>query len=122
MRLYNLVFIILGMVSVGLGIIGVILPVLPTTPFLILASFCFSKGSDKFDSWLKNTGMYKKYAEDFVKTRSMSLSRKIKLMIISDLMLSFPFIGTESSYLRIFIIILVITKYYYFFFQITTKK
>lgn len=121
MRLYNLIFIILGMVSVGLGILGVILPVLPTTPFLILASFCFSKGSDKFDLWLKNTGIYKKYAEDFVKTRSMPLGRKIKLMIISDIMLSFPFITTDITYLRIFIIIIVIFKYYYFFFQIKTR-
>jgi len=47
-------YITLGGVFVFLGIIGIFLPLLPTTPFLILAGFFFSKGSDKFHNWLLN--------------------------------------------------------------------
>ncbi len=45
-------FIILGYFSLALGIIGVFLPVLPTAPFIILAGFCFSKGSPRLHKWL----------------------------------------------------------------------
>lgn len=122
MKLLNLVFITIGIICTGIGMIGILVPVLPTTPFLILASVCFVRGSDRFDSWLKNTKLYKNYAEDFVNDRSMTFARKAKLMVISDLMLLFPFIKLDSFYLRVFIIAVVIMKYWYFIFKIKTKK
>ena len=50
----KLVLITLGWISIGLGIVGIFLPLLPTTPFLILAAFFFSKGSDRLHHWLLN--------------------------------------------------------------------
>ena len=105
----------------SIGIVGVVVPVLPTTPFVILASVCFVKGSERFDRWFKATKIYKDYAEDFIRDRSMTLKRKIKLMIISDLMLAFPLIILDSIYIKIFILLVVIAKYYYFFGVIKTK-
>lgn len=122
MKLYKLLFVILGIMSMGVGIVGIVVPVLPTTPFLILASVCFVKGSDRFDLWFRNTKIYKEYAEDFINNRSMTLKRKITLMFISDFMLAFPLIIIDNIYLRLFIISVIIFKYYYFIFRIKTCK
>lgn len=122
MKLYKLLLVLLGIIFMGIGIVGIVIPVLPTTPFLILASICFVKGSNRFDIWFRNTKIYKNYAEDFINNRSMTLKRKIKLMFISDFMLAFPLIMVDSIYLRIFILLVIIFKYYYFIFRIKTCK
>lgn len=122
MKLYNLLFILLGIIFMGIGVIGIIIPVLPTTPFLILASVCFVKGSKKFDLWFRNTKIYKNYAEDFINDRSMTLKRKVGLMMLSDFMLAFPLIILESIYIKGFIVLVIVFKYYYFIFRIKTKK
>ena len=122
MKLLNIFFISIGILFMGIGMIGVIIPVLPTTPFLLLASVCFVKGSDKFDIWFKNTQLYKNYAEDFVRDRSMTFKRKAKIMALSDFMLAFPLIKLDNIFMRIFIISVVILKYWYFIYMIKTKK
>ena len=122
MRLINLALIFMGLLFTGIGMVGVLIPVLPTTPFLILASVCFMKSSDKFDRWLRKTKIYQNYAEDFVRDRSMTFKRKARLMFISDLMLLFPLIKLDSIYLKLFIVAIIILKYWFFIFKIQTKK
>ena len=122
MKLINILFILLGLIFTGIGMIGVLVPVLPTTPFLILASYCFVRGSDKFHNWLKATKVYKDYAEDSVRDRSMTFKRKAKLMFISDTMLAFPLIKLDNIYVKLFIIAVIVVKYWYFIFIIKTKK
>ena len=55
------IYLILGLLSLGLGVVGIYLPILPTTPLLLLAAFCFARSSEKLDTWFKGTNMYKKY-------------------------------------------------------------
>mgnify|MGYP001210658138 CR=1 FL=1 len=122
MKVINVLFIALGFIFFSIGLIGVVVPVLPTTPFLILASASFVKGSPKFDRWLKGTRIYKDYAEDFVKNRAMTFKRKAQLMALSDFMLLFPLIKIDNIYIRAFILAVIIAKYWYFIFKIKTIK
>ncbi len=122
MKLINILLIVVGLLFTGIGMVGVLIPVLPTTPFLILASICFMRSSDKFDKWLRETKIYKDYAEDYVRDGSMTFKRKAKLMFISDMMLLFPLIKLENIYLKLFIVAVIIVKYWFFIFKIKTKK
>ncbi|MCQ6277003.1 YbaN family protein [Bacillus sp. V3B] len=116
------VYILLGFLFIGLGIIGIILPILPTTPLFLLAAFFFVKGSDKFDRWFRGTKLYKKYLEDFVRERAMPLKQKWTILLTADAMIAIPFFLIDSVLVKILLILVVAYKYYYFMNKIKTIK
>ena len=118
----KIIYVILGFISMGLGIAGSFLPGLPTVPFLLLASFFFARGSERFHGWFTQTRIYKNYLEDFEKNRSMTLKAKIGLLSLSSTMIAFPIFLLKNNYLRLALILVVIFKYYYFIFRIKTLK
>ena len=112
-------YITLGFLALGIGLIGVILPILPTTPFLLVTSFCFARGSERFHTWFTNSNIYKKHLESFVKERAMTLKQKVVLLSFVNFMLAFPLILVDVLHMRI-TIILIIIKLYYFTFKVRT--
>ena len=118
----KLLWLMIGIVSMVLGAIGVVLPVLPTTPFLLLASFCFAKGSDRFHKWFIGTKLYKKHLESFVTSRSMTLKTKLCILLPVSAMLILAMLAMSNIYGRVFIVFLIIFKYIYFFTRIETVK
>lgn len=119
-KITKMLLVICGFICLGFGIVGVILPILPTTPFLLLASFCFVKGSERFDCWFKSTKLYQKHLENFVQNRQMTLKQKWIILLTADAMLCVPFFLVNSLHMRIFLVLLVIIKFYYFMFRIKT--
>ena len=101
-------YITLGFLALGIGLIGVILPILPTTPFLLVTSFCFARGSERFHTWFTNSNIYKKHLESFVKERAMTLKQKVVLLSFVNFMLAFPLILVDVLPMRITIIVLII--------------
>ena len=116
----KIVYIALGFLFLGLGSIGVVLPVLPTTPFFLLASFFFAKGSEKFNKWFTSTKLYKKHLQSFITHRAMERNTKIKIIVSASTMLILAAIVVDNLYFSTFIALLMLYKYYYFIFKIKT--
>lgn len=116
----RLIWLILGFLFMGIGAVGVVLPVLPTTPFLLLASFCLAKGSERFHRWFIGTKLYKRHLDSFVKNHAMTLKTKFSLLIPASCMLLLAFLAMQNIYGRIFILFLILFKYIYFFTRIRT--
>lgn len=116
----KIVFVALGFLFFGLGAIGAIIPVLPTTPFLLVAAACFARGSARFSNWFLNTGLYKKHLESFVRERSMTLRTKVSLCAFASTMLVIAFFMMSNIYGRIVVLCVIALKYYYFVFRIKT--
>lgn len=121
-KIKRYIYIIVGLLSFAIGAIGVILPILPTTPFLLLASFCFVRGSEKFDRWFKSTKMYKKHLESFVNEKAMTMKQKVIILLFVNIMLAIPIILIDNLHMRLFLLGLICIKLYYFIFKIKTIK
>lgn len=72
----KILLIIFGIISFVLGAIGIILPILPTTPFLLLSAFLFSKSSDRFHQYLIQTKLYQKYINEMVIERKTTRKKR----------------------------------------------
>lgn len=84
----KILYIIIGCISLGLGIIGVIVPILPTVPFVLLEAFCFAKSSERLDGWFKNTKLYR---ENNIKS-GMTKRAKLRIMCSVTLLMGIGFI------------------------------
>ena len=72
---------LVGCVAVALGILGIFLPLLPTTPFLLLASACFARGSTRLHHWLQTNRVFGKYLRDYENGKGIPLRGKIWVLI-----------------------------------------
>ncbi|MFC0322563.1 YbaN family protein [Gallibacterium melopsittaci] len=113
-------YIFLGFLSLGLGILGIFLPVLPTTPFLLCTLFFFGKSSHKLESWFKQTPIYHKYLKTFHEQRALTKKTKLYILFISTLMMAFPLYTIPNIFGKVAILLLLLIQYWLFFFWIKT--
>lgn len=118
----KVIYFTIGCISALLGAIGVLLPVLPTTPFLLLATICFAKSSKRFHMWFTHTKLYKNHLHSFVKDRSMTLRTKVSLLAFASTMLLIAMYFMDNIWLRLFLGFLILFKYYYFICRIKTIR
>ena len=105
----NILLTILGLISLGLGILGAFLPVLPTTPLLLLAAALFLRGNRNLYDWLMNHPKLGTYISNFVKHKAIPL--RVKIVSISTLWINLLYcaVCVASHWaLRLFFIVLAI--------------
>ncbi len=87
----KIIYIALGFIGLGLGAVGVALPLLPAFPFLLFAAFSFARGSDRIHNWYLGTNLYKNNIGPFVRGRGMTRAVKIKTIIVVTISMSIGF-------------------------------
>lgn len=91
MQLKKALWIILGCVSLALGAVGAVLPLLPSFPFLLLAAVSFAKSSEKLSRWFTSTKLYQDNLESYVNGQGMSKAAKRRIMLTVTLLMAIGF-------------------------------
>ena len=125
MSIKRITFVGLGCVSLALAVIGVVLPILPTVPFLALAAFCFAKSSDRLNNWLINTKFYQNNLADFKAGKGMTVKTKVRILATVTLVMAIGLIVMLMKGVIVGSIILSVVwlgHIYYFGFKVKTLE
>jgi len=102
-------FLTLGIITMVLGIIGIFLPVLPTTPFLLLSATCLLKSSEKMYSWLINHKVLGLYIKSYIEYKAITKTAKIVSVFTLWLFISISIIFfLDNFYLRLLLLFIAI--------------
>ena len=82
-------FVVAGTISLGLGLVGIVLPVLPTTPFLLLSAACYYEGSERLHRWMLNNRLFGDYLRNYKKGNGIQPRTKIFTLILLWSVISF---------------------------------
>ena len=105
---------VLGSIFFSLGVVGAILPILPTTPFVLLALGCYMRSSDRLHRWVKNQAIYKKTVGAMVGQKGMTVTAKLTILLPVLALLIVMFFATENIWVKGLAILLGGTKTFVF--------
>ena len=97
--------IVAGTLSTGLGIIGIFVPILPTTPFLLLAAACYMRSSERFYRWLISNRIFGAYVRNYIEGRGMPIRIKVLTILVLWLTIGLTAtFGVQNMVIRIVLI------------------
>ena len=91
MNVKKISYMAIGSISLALGALGAVLPLLPAVPFLLLAAICFARSSEKLHNWFLGTSLYRKNLDIYVAGRGMTRQTKIISMVTLTLIMAVSF-------------------------------
>lgn len=92
------ILVVTGCVSLGVGLVGIVVPLLPTTPFLLLAAACFLRSSDRLHQWLVDHRIFGSILGEFRDARGVSRQMKVRALVLAWISLGF---SSVMLYLRL---------------------
>ena len=125
MGIKKIIFIVVGCICLALGTVGVILPILPTTPFYLVTAYCFARSSQRLNDWFKSTKLYKKHLESFVEKKGMLASTKACILTTVTILMAvgFYFMSRKGIWIPCIILAVVwIAHMIYFLLFVKTIK
>ena len=108
-KLVRVLLIIAGTVCVGLGVAGIFLPLLPATPFLLLASACYVRASERLHARLVNSRLLGPYIRNFRERRGMPRRAKIYTIALLWASILFSVYTVENLYVRLLLLAIAAT-------------
>ena len=108
-RLLRGTLVVLGTCFVGLGILGIFLPLLPTTPFFLLAVACYARSSRRFYDWMLNNRVFGSYIRNYREGRGIPL--KVKVVTIAVLwgtIIYSAFFVVDELYWRVILLVIAV--------------
>ena len=105
----RIIFISLGFFFIVLGALGVFLPILPTTPFILISAALFVRSSDKFYRWLLSNRIFGKYIKNYRQGKGIPLRIKVFAITLLWVTISLSaFLAVEIIYVRIILLLIAI--------------
>lgn len=96
---------VVGVVSVALAVLGIFLPLLPTTPFLLLAAFCFARSSQRFYRWLLTNRWFGAYICNYRAGKGIPLKQKLITLVVLWLTIGYTAVFAVSHcWLRLLLV------------------
>ena len=112
-----------GFLFFALGMVGAVLPILPTTPFILVAAFCFARSSNRLNSWFKGTKVCKMVFEGYMTKRSMTLRAKLTILVPVTALLAVSFAMMSNVPVgRAIVTIVWVGHIVYFGFVVKTER
>jgi uncharacterized membrane protein YbaN (DUF454 family) len=112
---------VIGLVAVVLAIAGVFLPLLPTTPFLLLASACFARGSPRLHAWLLSNKLFGTAIRDFEAGKGIRLKVKITAVALLWCSMAWSIYKLHSVYLHLMLLVIGLGVSIYLVFIVPTR-
>ncbi|MDR1421917.1 MAG: YbaN family protein [Coriobacteriales bacterium] len=118
--LKNGLFFVCAWLSLGAGVVGIFLPVLPTTPFVLLSAFLFASSSKRYHRWLQTTKIYRRYVIPYQQAGGMTVGLKVRILTITWAVMAISGLFVHKTFVWVILALCALAQLIFFITRIPT--